>query len=372
MSFHPDPNHPMFSEVDPTHQQPGPSNPGFNQPEHIENPHLQPEGVPSQHEPSRAPSPSIVGGLDLNQFANRTQEAHDKFERQFKEVANVLESLMEAAKAPVKPRDVSAHYARLCRAPDVFDGKKSNTQLFLHQIRLYFAANQNLFDTDRRKVDYALMLFRGSASDWAQPLVERRSGAEDRAEPGPKELESWHELEKAILMHWGVVNEEEQASNDILVIQQTKKVSDYTTRFFTLQNKLPTWHEDTLARLYIRGLKYGLQTALLKSWGTEARRPRKVAEIAQQALEHESLFETHHRKQDHSTPAIGSHPPRVAPTTDEGDPMQLDFVKRLDDTERARRREAGLCFLCGKKNHKARDCRQRLEQARKKLKKSEN
>lgn len=321
--------------------------------------------------------PSGSTNPDMSQYLTFMSNMSAKIDDLAAKLANLEPKGKEPA-GEAKPNEVprnpssdhdqyAGQFARLCNRPEVFEGKRATTQNFLHQIRLYFAANSMLFDTDRRKVDYALMLLRGTAGDWAQPLVERRFRHESKADPTstmPEELSTWEAFEKAIMAHWGLVNEEERAAEAILEITQgaSKKVSDYTTRFMTYRNKLPQWHESTLTVLYFKGLKFGLQKALLNSWGTEANKPKTVALMAQQALEHEGLFEGHHRRQEASTnhgssqQSSSQNAPNHQVAANDSDTMQIDYVKRLGETERNRRFKHNLCFKCGRQGHKARNC----------------
>lgn len=269
-------------------------------------------------------------------------------------------------------REFASQFARLCKPPDVFEGKRAVTTLFLHQIRLYFAANNTIFAEDRRKVDYALMLMRGTAGDWALPLVQRREVAEAQGSPIPPELISWTAFEKAIQNQFGTMNEEEQASDAILTIRQgdRMKASEYTTRFLTLRNKLPSWHESTFIHIYFRGLRYSLQKNLISSWGTEDRRPKILGELARQAVEAEGLFDVYLKRQD-ATPHGGSHTVATAPkpqphvAANDSDVMQLDFIRsKLTDHELTRRKKEGLCFNCGHKGHVSKYCRKRIREAK--------
>jgi hypothetical protein len=262
--------------------------------------------------------------------------------------AAILESIQDMARPARSEPQFKAE------KPPTFDGEKTKLRTFLAQCDLYFTLHR--ITSDRTKIDYVKTLFRGSAAKWITPYIE-----------GTKQ-EEWEDHEgfkTALKKQFGDPDAEGTARNQLEQIRQEKNTVSQYRNDFRLLTTDANMDDGTLQRLYLRGLNTRLQTA----WTHGAIVSNLVDDLAAWSITQENRYTTMDQIQTPmkiqttpTTPRNNNGTFQQKPTTDRGDPMELDAFRRnrrfnISPTEFRRRRAQGLCLRCAKPGHMVKDCR---------------
>ena len=300
------------------------------------------------------------------------------------------------APTPLAPNP-PAHRSRMktCN-PEPFDGSDpTKLRSFLSQCKMVFRSRPDDFRTDNFKIMYTVSWMKGTAQRWFEPNLELDD------EDLPDFAVSWPDFEEALKTTFGEPDPVASATIKLenLVMRDHHHLNKYNVDF-NEYSALTGFNERALYTRYYRGLAPRLKDALVY-----AGRPASLARLRE--LTQELDLRYWERKEDdrvHSStsrtsassssrsyetlPATSSSdkaptthsksssrssspaPGSSTPADSSSKPNKPDLSKvlgpdgKLLPEEKARRKNNGLCMVCGSKGHFADKCLQRKDSAR--------
>jgi hypothetical protein len=221
---------------------------------------------------------------------------------------------------------------KIC-APSDFTGDRTKLAKFLQEINLFLKINEQVYDTDEKKIIFTLSFMNGgTASAWALMY-------------GSKEpFGTWERFKQEIKETFAPIDDAGQARVEMKTLKQGEDVDQYINEFLLLSQRSGIKEDTALIEYFLDGLKRELvdkiftmeklPSTLLETMGAAAKfegnwkRARAIAGKAR---------ETHEKK----TPPT----PKVERST-------LD-INRLSQQERTEHMKKGLCFLCHQPGHRS-------------------
>jgi hypothetical protein len=250
------------------------------------------------------------------------------------------------------PTPAAAPHVPKLSSPDSYDGKKRGrpARQWLARVLAWVELSRAAFSDERALILYMLHLLKDDAANWAQPHLQKvlnhRTGAIATVDEFIDEFGSAFDDPDA----------GRAAERKILELTQdstpTKSTAEYTTEFRNLMADLD-WGDSALVASYRRGLHWKVKE-LLSQRETQ---PRHLEGWITAAIQIDNI----RRENEASRPPRPSSTPKkvtvTAPTTVtvKRDPKALPNY--VDEVERKRRREAGLCIKCGATGHTIKDCK---------------
>ncbi|CDO77765.1 hypothetical protein BN946_scf185025.g3 [Trametes cinnabarina] len=157
------------------------------------------------------------------------------------------------------------------REPDQFDGSDpSKLHSFFMQVELVFKARPRTFDTNKKKVTYAISYLKGMALAWFEPyLLECDSGNL------PEFLYSYVVFQEELRVNFGPYNITGQAEHNLenLRMVDNQRISKYITQFNRLTMQVH-WGRTALHYQFYKGL-----LARLKDRISEVGKPDSLEEL---------------------------------------------------------------------------------------------
>jgi len=276
-------------------------------------------------------------------------------------------NVLQQHPTPVTPRPSSSPKISL---PDKFDGSRKDLRAFLNQVRLVIRMQPDRYPDDERQVGLLGSLLTGPASKWFAPLLERNSPLLGNFEAFVADLEAT----------FGDTDRIRSAEGQLRNLRQgSRPVSQYASAFRLIAGDT-NWNDDALMAQFRIGLNDDVKDLLLT-----IEDPVDLQQLITNAVRcdnrlFERRMERNGRVNMSRTPATlrfsqpvttsPAPPASLRPTSHQylppGDPMQLDIVKvkHLTPAEKQRRRQENLCLYCGKPNHIAGNCPEKLRQPR--------
>ena len=206
-----------------------------------------------------------------------------------------------------------------------FEGDQDKWDAFVTQIKLKIVEYPFYFTTDRLKVIYMLQWMQGRTMAWASSYLDQVNSST----PAP-ELDSWDRMLATATAAWGIHDREGCAEQKLLALTQastkTGTVSEYRSEFQQVA-QVTKWNDEALSCQFIQNsLDFETCWLELRSNTTGPR----AANVYQ------------------SNPS-SSRPIR--------DPNAMDVdASRLSQEDQDRHFKQGLCFICHKAGHIAREC----------------
>ena len=117
------------------------------------------------------------------------------------------------------------------RLPDNYTGDRTESQKFLLQCLLLFAAELDRYQTDSDKISLVLSCMRyGTAGAWAENFLAKTVGAET-----PKDLGTWADFLTKFRLQFKESNKMDKAQSALMVFSQRKITMDkYSNQFLLI------------------------------------------------------------------------------------------------------------------------------------------
>jgi hypothetical protein len=250
------------------------------------------------------------------------------------------------------PTPVAAPHIPKLSSPDSYDGKKRGrpARQWLSRVLAWIELSRAAFPDERALILYMLHLLKDDAANWAQPhlqkVLTRRRGAISTVTEFVNEFGAAFDDPDAGRAAERKIHELTQEA------VPTKSTAEYTTEFRNLMADLD-WDDTALLASYRRGLHWKVKELMSQ----RESQPRTLEAWITAAIQIDNI-----RRENEA-----SRPPRPntalkkvtvttsSPVTVKRDPKALPNY--VDETERKRRREAGLCIKCGTAGHTIKDCK---------------
>jgi hypothetical protein len=254
-----------------------------------------------------------------------------------------------AASTPIP--GTKSHVPKLS-SPDSYDGKKRGrpARQWLARVLAWVELSRAAFPDERALILYMLHLLKDDPANWAQPHLQKVLNHKRGAIATVDEF----------IDEFGAAFDDPDAGRaaerKILELTQdstaTKSMAEYTTEFRNLMADLD-WDDSALIASYRRGLHWKVRE-LMSQRETQ---PRNLEGWISAATQIDNIC----CENEASRPPQPSTAPKKitvttpAPVTVKRDPKALPNY--VDEVERKRRREAGLCIKCGATGHTIKDCK---------------
>jgi hypothetical protein len=201
----------------------------------------------------------------------------------------------------------------------------------------------------------------------------------------PAPPSSWNELKEQLIAAFTILPRAETARKRVTSLKQRTSVVQYAEQFKTALLDLKHWHEDEKIFFFLQGLKDDVRLQV------ELKQPATLAEAIRLAslVDHINFQRRSSTSRGSSTPLSSGRPyssyssrSAIGAGSDTATPMELGSAHarssppgsssvsgsgrsrrlNLSPEELALRKEKGLCFLCGKYGHIAKQCRTQQQQ----------
>jgi hypothetical protein len=256
------------------------------------------------------------------------------------------------APAAVTPAPTVAIAIPKLSSPDGYDGKKKGhpARQWMARVLAWMELSRAAFPNERAVLLYLLHLLKDDAANWAAPHLRKV------LDSTPGALTTIPEFVDQFYSAFDDPDAERAAERKIQALTQdsvaSKSTAEYTMEFRNLAADLD-WGDSTLMASFRRGLHWKVKEILLQ----KETQPRSLEEFIQVAVQIDNV-----RRENEANRPARTNPTtkRVTVSTPAAVTVKRD-VKALpnyvDETERKRRREAGLCIKCGLTGHTIKDCK---------------
>jgi Retrotransposon gag protein len=231
------------------------------------------------------------------------------------------------------------------RTPSDFLGDPEQAQKYLQDCELYLEVNDQIYDTDKKRIIFALsFLTGGPAASW------KRSFINEVCKRNPVSYGTWAEFSKRILETFEPIDDKGTARTQMKNLKQgSSGVQDYISQFRILQERSGLTDNESLIEYFMDGIHPEL---LKKVYGMEI-----VPDTLEGWMKAVSKWEGQHKRAQAiiknfratSSPAASTSNPTFIPTPVR-DPNAMD-IDRLSAAERAEHMRQGKCFVCHQTGH---------------------
>jgi hypothetical protein len=206
------------------------------------------------------------------------------------------------------------------------------------------------FPNDRAVLLYLLHLLKDDAANWAEPHLRKV------LDSSPGALTTIPDFVDQFYNAFDDPDAKQAVERKIQDLTQesigTKSTAEYTTEFCNLAADLD-WGDSALMAAFRRGLHWKVKEIMSQ----KENQPRTLEEFIQAAIQIDNIRrENEANRPQRTNPAAK----RITISTPAAATVKRD-VKALpnyvDEAERKRRREAGLCIKCGLAGHTIKDCK---------------
>jgi Retrotransposon gag protein len=251
--------------------------------------------------------------------------------------------------------------------PSEFDGNRENLENFLQDCHLYLAINEEIYNTDMKKIVFMLSFMKkGTASTWKESWTQEKLNTPTQDFGKIKDFID--ELKKA----FSAADTEGDARAKLRQLRQGKNtIDEYVAEFRILAGKAKMTDDKALTEYFMEGINTGI---LQKIFASE-QLPKTIQEWYERASKHDAqhrrVQEILERRRGSSStttsttqpkkPFIPRYVPRYANTTRDPNAMDIDqittTIDRLTNEEREKHIRENRCFKCHKIGHISRNCR---------------
>lgn len=233
--------------------------------------------------------------------------------------------------------------------PENFDGDRSDTLRFLGDVSLYFGVNDDIYDTDNKKISFVLSYMNGgTAGPWK--LIKINAPAWGTYDDFIKELKKAFEPSDLA----------GEARSKMKYLRQTGTADEYIAEFRTLVSNTNITEDEALIEYFMEGISpklvekiYALETVptTMADWYKHASRLDNQWRRGRAIVNRYRNGTTDTKKKFNFTKKYEA--PRY---TNYRDPNAMDTsLGRLTQEERNEHMKKGLCFKCHQSGHRASD-----------------
>lgn len=235
------------------------------------------------------------------------------------------------------------------RTPNDFDSERTQTNRFVTELTLYFGMNGSVYDTDEKKIAFALSYMNGGqAGPWKEMKVAEFATAY------PTYTNFVVQLKEA----FSAADAPGDARAKLKTLRQTGTADEYISQFKTLIAASEITGDTARIDYFIDGLMpklveriYGMENVptTINNWYSFASR------FDNQWCRGKAIVNRSHDIRKPAYQPRGNQQPRYTNTRD---PNAMD-IDRLNQTERTEHMRKGLCFECHQTGHRASECQQK-------------
>jgi hypothetical protein len=273
--------------------------------------------------------------------------------------------------------------------PDIYEGKRSDLEKWLYQVKLYFDLCQV---PNGEKTKRAMTFMRGGAQEWIQPKYERylkdqepnnedddESDDDEDNEANNRIFTDFPTFEKEIRHIFGNFNDTKIAEKMVQSLKQKTSAASYSAEFTRYAEKTG-WNDQALRTMYEKGLKDPVKDELMRYGGNTERLSDLIAaaievddKLYERNLEKRNKTPNRNRAGFWTTGKVKKNSGKRAPQTIEyGEPMDIDMVTIRKEPEKSDKKKElkkndKNCFACGKPGHFAKNCRSKNKVQRRQL-----
>ena len=250
-----------------------------------------------------------------------------------------------AVAAPAKPTELKLNQ------PKPFTGKRDEVDDFLQDVSLYLDINDQIYDTDKKKIAYALTFMNeGDAKSWKAAFLRNAK------QPTGLNLGTWAKFQTDVEKAFAPYDAPGDALEELTNLKMgTNAIDDHIARYKTLLARSGVPETSPSAIDYFRKtLNVPLQRKLLEL----PTPPKDLTEWYEWAARLDNNFRKMQRilgRAIGKTPEKAKEEPRRKWNFQKKDPNAMD-VDVMTTEKRTEYMKKGLCFGCGKPGHLNKDC----------------
>ncbi|KIN98737.1 hypothetical protein M404DRAFT_31064 [Pisolithus tinctorius Marx 270] len=243
-------------------------------------------------------------------------------------------------------------------APSDFDGDQKNAMSWLYSVQTYLLVNEELYDTDTKRVVYTLSYMKkGVTHSWATTFQKTS------LEKNPPSFGTFADFVKDFKNSFTSPDTASTAITKLHTMKQKESVEQYITDFQTAAANSTITEDVALIEFFSQGLKPFITNRIHMMETT----PTKITNWYTQAQKFDAKWRKVNkfsRKKEKRT----FHPRNSFSEEKDPNTMDVDGV-RLSKEERDHHIKEGRCFSCGNKGHLSRECPDKGKTPQKKVKK---
>jgi hypothetical protein len=249
------------------------------------------------------------------------------------------------------------------REPEPFSGKASACNAFFSQLALTYAANEERFDEDEKKILFAISHLTGTAFAYMEPYLSKLNLP---SHCRPSVLINFNSFKDAIINAFGDSNPVVNAEASLRNLKQTGSASVYATEFRRL-SMLVSWNDSALRSQYQLNLKDMVQDELARRESVDS-----LDNLITQSIDIDNRLYHRYRQRKQTTPnnqqkssrpyhqnsasTSGTKSGNVNSSSSGAQPMDLSIMSTtkhqpLSNAQKQYRRDNNLCLYCGEKGH---------------------
>ncbi|KAL7279714.1 hypothetical protein ACG7TL_006121 [Trametes sanguinea] len=178
------------------------------------------------------------------------------------QLATAIEAFACTLPQTITPQQSAGGERHNVREPDQFDGSDPNKlRLFFAQLELVFKARPRTFDSEEKKVTYAISFLKGTALQWFEPYL--LEGASDNP---PLFMYSYEAFQDELRVNFGPYDASGAAEHELMNLQmgENQRIAKYITQFTRLATEV-RWGNAPLRYRFYNGLPNRLKDRISES-----------------------------------------------------------------------------------------------------------
>ncbi|KAL7278114.1 hypothetical protein ACG7TL_008085 [Trametes sanguinea] len=167
------------------------------------------------------------------------------------QLATAIEAFARTLQQTITPQQSAGGERHNVREPDQFDGSDPNKlRLFFAQLELVFKARPRTFDSEEKKVTYAISFLKGTALQWFEPYL--LEGVSDNP---PLFMYSYEAFQDELRVNFGPYDASGAAEHELMNLRmgENQRIAKYITQFTRLATQV-RWGNAPLRYRFYDGL----------------------------------------------------------------------------------------------------------------------